>query len=47
MYYAFIDESESPHDSVEPERFGYGVYYIGSLLAVSNRHLTLPTIAKV
>lgn len=32
MYYAFIDESESPHDSVEPERFGYGVYYIGCLL---------------
>lgn len=33
MHYAFIDESESPHDSDNPERFGYGVYYIGCLLA--------------
>lgn len=34
MYYAFIDESESPHGSDEPELepFGYGIFYVGCML---------------
>ncbi|WEV69138.1 DUF3800 domain-containing protein [Bifidobacterium sp. ESL0775] len=32
MYYAFIDESESPHGVGNPEPSGYGIYYIGCLL---------------
>lgn len=32
MYYAFIDESESPHGPNELESFGYGIFYVGCML---------------
>lgn len=32
MYYAFIDESESPHGPNELEPFGYGIFYVGCML---------------
>lgn len=33
MHYAFIDESESPKDSQRPQRFGYGTFFVGCLIA--------------
>ncbi|MFT9396453.1 MAG: DUF3800 domain-containing protein [Bifidobacterium psychraerophilum] len=35
MYFAFIDESESPKDSQQPQRFGFDTFFVGCLLANS------------